>query len=446
MSASTDRGRWHIACWSFALVASAIALWSACSRAVFNGVDLAAWQNDWSTLIGCFHSVANGRCEGVSKFPVAYLLNSALLAPEAMRGLRLALLTTGVLLLPLLCVLAGAGKAILLRGGAGYLAALALSPLPMFYLYSGALEVQAAVFCGIYIGTLARFWSDPALDGSLVWLAILWISGLLFPLYKDTIAVFVCVGILMLATIYRRRLRELWGNASGRSGLIRLTFHAAIPVLVAMAISALYSQLKYGVPLPLAYIQESRETTPSLTISAEFLLGSLLSPNGGVLIFWSFPLFVALLCWRLSGVMPRAPALVVAGSAAALSCLAFARWWAPFGWDSWGDRLMLQPMLSLLVAMLICQRTAGETVARRGATAFARWVCVPVVACSAYYIAVSYIAPTGQALSASLWQGPSCQRMQRAMSTEAVAVGLAFWKTDRYYQCARERMLHIPRI
>lgn len=436
------RGQW-VAC-GLAIFLAALALVLTDTRIQFNVTDIATWQHDWQGLLDCLRAGAGSRCGGVSKFPLAYLLNSAVLGPEAAQGSRLlGALNLGILLLPLVCVLAVDGRGALLRGGAGYLIALVLSPLPMFYLYAGALEVQAAVFCGIYAGTLARLWADPALCTDRSGIALLWISGLLFPLYKDTIAVFVGAGVLLLALVYRLRLKAQWQDLGARSRLLWLIFHAAVPVLLALAASIAYNQLKYGVPVPLAYVQESRETAPTLSTSALFLLGTLFSPNGGVLVFWTLPFFAALFCWRRSGVAPRAEVLVVLVSSAMLSCLAFAHWWAPFGWDSWGDRLMLQPMLSLLVAMFLCQREDAGRPARRR---LAMWAWLPMVVCSGYYVAVSYAVPTGVAMAGSLWSGPACQRMMQAMSTEAVHEGLAFWKSDRYYQCARERMLHVPRM
>jgi len=47
-------------------------------------------------------------------------------------------------------------------------------------------------------------------------------------------------------------------------------------------------------------------------------------------------------------------------------------------------------------------------------------------------------------MPATLWPGPHCARLQQAIPDEALANGLAFWKSGVYYNCARERMLHVP--
>jgi hypothetical protein len=64
---------------------------------------------------------------------------------------------------------------------------------------------------------------------------------------------------------------------------------------------------------------------------------------------------------------------------------------------------------------------------------------------SIYYLSVPYLSTNfSTAMQASLNPGPACQNMYRALQNDAYGMGLEFWKSDIYYNCARERMLHLP--
>jgi hypothetical protein len=69
----------------------------------------------------------------------------------------------------------------------------------------------------------------------------------------------------------------------------------------------------------------------------------------------------------------------------------------------------------------------------------------PMAMFSIYYLSVPYLSTNfSTAMQASLNPGPACQNMYRALQNDAYGMGLEFWKSDIYYNCARERMLHLP--
>jgi len=430
--------------WVFAIAILAWVCWSAFARAQFNPTDYVAWQADWQRVVACAGDGIAGPCEGVSKFPPAYLLNAGMVeGKDGSDRLHLFWLNLGALLLPLGALATMRGAAVLFKAGWAYVAALAISPLPMFYLASGALEVQSAVFSGLYLGAVAQVITSPGLKPNAVTWCILVVSGLLFPLYKDTGALFVGLAVLLLLVTQRSVLRALWSTEGGVGRLRRFVLAASMPVLVAQILAASYSWFKYGRPLPVAYMAEAEATQPSLSTSAEFLFGSLFSPNGGLLIFWALPVFIALAGWRWVGLAPRREVLLLAGTVLLVSCLAFARWWAPFGWDGWGNRLLVPAMLSAMVAALT-NVVMPAPPSQPSANRLTVLACVPLLICSLYYIVIPYVAEVGVPMSASLWPGEACARMRDALGSEALTQGAAFWKSDIYYECARERMLHVP--
>jgi hypothetical protein len=443
MSQTNATRRRVILGWLLTCVVLALAVVGAIEHTMFIPTDYGSWQGDWRAATQCLAQGANLPCLGVSKFPLAYLVNAGLAGSPDERGHLLLTIANAVcLLLPLLALLLTQGLRMLLRAGWAYLAAIALSPLPMFYVATGAMEVQSAIFCGLYIGAFARTLASPGLrtDAATTWL--LAISGLVFPLYKDTIAGFMGIAMLFLLVLHRGSLRELAGTSEGRARLLRMGLGAAAPVMFSLLLAGAYCWFKYGVPLPLAYMDEASKASPPFAKSVEFLLGSLFSPNGGVLIFWGLPAFVAVMGWRSVGLVPRRQVVVGALALCVICCVAFAHWWATFGWNSWGNRLMVPPSFATLVAALLCLRP--RTLAEQGQASIAPVVLAyaPLLVGSAYYVFVPYAMHAPQPMRNSLWYGPACARMREALS--ANTEGLAFWKGDAYYQCARERMLHVP--
>ena len=238
--------------------------------------------------------------------------------------------------------------------GAVYAIAIACSPLPAHYVYSGALEIQGGVACGIFIASAMLVLQGREVRSRPALLAMLAGSAFLFPLYKDTIAPVVVaaalLAVLVRAAIDRSAPRWLSPRSPEMRTLLRF---AAIPLAVSLLLTAFYNEVKYGTPLPAAYLALAKQTSPPVLTSAEFLAGSVLSPNGGILIFWFLPFLVAVLLLRWLGATFDRLSIAIAATVAMLSLLAFSLWWCPFGWDSWGDRLMIPPMLSLLLVVLL---------------------------------------------------------------------------------------------
>lgn len=431
--------------WLLACIALALVILGAVKHAVFIPTDYETWHADWHAVAQCIAHDGYLPCQGVSKFPPAYLLNAGLAGLQGAQAHRvLSIINAICLFLPIVALLLTQGLGALFRAGWAYVAAIALSPLPVFYVATGALEVQSAIFCGLYIGAFARTLAAPELRPGQATTWLLVVSGLIFPLYKDTIAGFVGVAIIFTLALHWRSLKGLAVSDDGRKRLIKAAVFAVSPVLISQLVVIAYWKFKYGVPLPLAYMEEAAKAAPTLTKSAEFFLGSILSPNGGVIIFWGLPTLVALLGWRAVGLKPRRQVVVAALVLAVICCLAFARWWATFGWDSWGNRLMVPAALAALVASLLCLRPCTQGKGKRASNAFIILCQAPLLACSAYYAFIPYALPTAQLLHNTLWYGPACKRMEEAMVTDAATQGLAFWKSETYYQCARERMLQVP--
>jgi hypothetical protein len=207
---------------------------------------------------------------------------------------------------------------------------------------------------------------------------------------------------------------------------------------------------KYGVSLPIVYLIESRETSPDIYKSLEFFIGSIFSPNGGIIIFWFLTLMIMIGGWRILGLSPRKSVVSLGVICVLLTLFGLAKWWAPFGWDSWGNRLAIPSIFGLMVGMLLSLKPIPPShlfKSERFNTLkpYALLFICPVAGLCIYYLSVPYLSTSySTAMQASLNPGPACQNMYRSLQNEGSDMGLAFWKSDIYYDCARERMLHLP--
>ena len=403
---------------------------------------MGAWAADWPRLSNCLQNNALPCTTArVSKFPPAYLLNSYYLSVMDARGVErawaLGLINTIFLALPIAFIALVRGIRSSLSRALIYCVAVVLTAVPPFYLYSGALEVQSGVLIGMFISCLALVHENGEPKRKSILSVLLFTTALLLPLCKDTNALIVGLG-LAVAGIQAWRGKRSYSTA----------WSLLAALIAGVAFSMTYNFIKYGSVLPVDYLEEHAGTSPAPAKILEFFAATYFSPNGGVIVFWTGAV-VGLLC------LLRAFNLAVSRIGATVSVVVvliysafLAAWWAPFGWDTWGDRLMIPVMLALVICLTTTAsgRDVGQSttsaynvarVIRTGAIAI-------VVLLSLHYTFVSYYAKPDVVFRTSLFGGPRCQQMLRDLSANP-SMGLAFFRTDSYYACARERFMHVPR-
>lgn len=418
----------------------------------FNGTDFGAWERDWGTFVGC---LTDGGCDALTKFPVGYLINSGIVhsaSAIAAPPLVLWTLNFALLLLPI-----AAGYLLRFPGATDratvYALGFVLSPIPMYYLWSAALEFQAGILAGMLVVLAARCLRDEAGVRGTGERWLLATVSFLAPLYKDTAIVLLAAGAaagLLALALFEGTARQ--AAARLRAGLAKLRWEVILPVVAAIVVQVGYNLLRYGSPLPVAYLIEAELAAPTYAVSGMFLLGSVLSPNGGIIAFWTLPFVVVLACLRVQGARLDRPAVAVAIGNAFLSLLAFSRWWAPFGWGAWGDRLMVPSMVCLFVVVVFSARMPEDLASATHATpaprrsgswalrGVAAFVLAAMTVLSVNYVAASYLMEDG--MYRSLTQsGPKCERADRRMKKITDGTG---GKSKAYYACVRERFLYVP--
>jgi hypothetical protein len=428
-------------------------------------IDLSVWGDDWLRLSYCVQRW-DFPCENesISKFPTAYLFDSYYVSAMRARGFdpawALGLLNTTFLALPVLFVVFVRGVRASLPLSLTYILAILLTAVPPFYVF-GAVEVQSGVVIGIFISSLVLMQENLERRRATVLSLVLLITSLLLPLYKDTntLVLFVALAITGIQAWLAKRHDSKEPDPRiirwRRSARLLLTGLCA-----ALAISFTYNFVKGGSMLPLAYLNEAAQTSPRPAKILEFLAATYFSPNGGVIVFWGFALWATMQLLRGFGFELSPAGTSVALAVASIYSVILSCWWVPFGWDAWGDRLMVPAMLATVICLTATarERSLGPqeplrrqerraSWSRRGRLARMIWdgAIIVMVLVSFHFTVVSYYSNKPALWMASLFGGPRCAQMGRDLGPGEASMGLGFWRSHSYYACARERFIHVPR-
>jgi hypothetical protein len=152
------------------------------------------------------------------------------------------------------------------------------------------------------------------------------------------------IGLLLAArrTGVRIRPHLAWGAA----GLV-----------VGIVTTSLFNVVRYGKVISPNFFEEGLHT-PGIAGKLENAAGVLVSPSGGMFVFWPAASVLVLaacvvaIVWRRRGNIDPLPATVIVLVILGLT-LGFASWWTPFGWSAIGPRLALPwglPLVLLAIA------------------------------------------------------------------------------------------------
>ncbi len=177
---------------------------------------------------------------------------------------------------------------------------------------------------------------------------------------KETSYPFVAaLGLLGLVLARRRtgrsiRLHLLWGAAGMAVGITAASW---------------LNVVRYGSILSPNYF-EAELHTPGISRKLEYAVGVLVSPSGGMFVFWPAASVLVLAACLLplrararKGLDAR-PALVLVAVIVGLT-IGFASWWTPFGWSAYGPRLALPWALPLVLIAVVAYGDALGNLARR---------------------------------------------------------------------------------
>jgi hypothetical protein len=167
----------------------------------------------------------------------------------------------------------------------------------------------------------------------------------------------VALGVLALVLARRRtgkpiRAQLLWGAAG---------------MIVAITLASLFNEVRFGKVVNPNLFERQLHTNGTAR-QLEYAGGLLVSPSGGMFVFWPAASVLVLTACLLPLVRRRSlygrPALVLAFVIAGL-IFGFASWWTPFGWGGYGPRLFLPWGLPLTLIVLVAYAEPLGRVVRR---------------------------------------------------------------------------------
>ena len=206
--------------------------------------------------------------------------------------------------------------------------------------------------------------------------------------------------------------KAFWASAS-----------VALGVTGAVLVDLGYNYFRYQTILPKEYLTEASSTSPTVVKSMEFFTASALSPNGGIVIFWFAGFFVAGFQMRQYRYRFSPVALVLSLVLCLMSLAGFSLWWAPFGWDSWGNRLMLPSMLASLIVLIGTASTGHQQLV---STIPAKVLSFSIFALSTYFVVVSYYSDRGKLFAHALFSGADCRAMMAVLNDPGKPVHAGF--------------------
>jgi hypothetical protein len=194
--------------------------------------------------------------------------------------------------------------------------------------------------------------------------AVVALAALAASLTKETAYPFLAaLGLLGLVLARRRtgmpiRRHVVWGAGGLAAGIV---------------MASLFNIVRFGSVLNTNYL-EPELRTPGIGRKLEYALAVLVSPSGGIFVFWPAASILLLtacllpLAYRSRRNLDPRPALVIVAVVIGLS-IGFASWWTPFGWSAYGPRFTLPWLLPLVLIALVAYaeplgNLAGRLLAR----------------------------------------------------------------------------------
>jgi hypothetical protein len=286
----------------------------------------------------------------------------------------------------------------------------------LIVLLSGPLIAYARTTAGeaLATGLLVAFVAATALPAPP---ALIGLAALAASLTKETSYPFLAaLGILGLLLARRRsgnsiRHELAWGAAGLGAGFV---------------LASLFNVVRFGSPLNTNYLEPELHTA-GLRQPLEYALALLVSPSGGIVVFWlAASALLAAACVlplvRAGRHLDLVPALVLIAVSVGL-VMGFASWWDPFG-GGYGPRFLVPWGLPIVLAALVAYGHRLADLARRLLGPFWRLLAVFALV---FLFALPHVG--------RMWRPETSAEFFAAYRCDAPWRGF-----DEYHACQHERM------
>lgn len=415
------------------------------SPPIFTSTDFPSWGNDWKIFLCLINKSEN--CSQISKFPFAYFLNSILPAQVNIQESQVVLTATNIIFLAFSVFFVAYASKININNYKpiyAYIASLAFTTLPAYYINSGALELQNGVLLGVFFTSIWLIIVKKKIDLLIVISSI--VSAFLLPLYKDTSIILMT---LFIATALGISSKSFTSDAIIKNIGYNIKFLSLLLVAVISAFLLIltFNNFRYGSILPIPYIIEARDAAPNLFTKISNFFWIIFSPNGGLIVSWSAALLVL---WKLTRLFNFNFAKYTISSVLMIvstTSVILANWWTPFGWEGWGNRLIIPSLIGSLIFLASVVSTqdfsSKQTTSDKKILKYYSKYCILIIffTCSLWYLAITYSSQRYNFLNYSLWGSDSCKAVAELRTQRAM---WPFKKTELHLQCHLDRFKYIP--
>ena len=349
----SERMRSHVFVVSVAVVAAA----TSARALIWPGFDSDTMGLVWalSDLMRCIQESSDASCEGVSYFSLLQHI-PALAAYSVTSGLgrimRFLVLTN----LVAVAAMTVAGFIVLYRRekAMGYVWLLAMVSSPMLYFATRSFSegLAALAVAGLCMTVLVG--GHPAAVGGLAFAA---------GLSKESAPAFAAV--LGAAALVNRR-------ATAPRGINPTAVALGVGLGLSVMANVAFNVMRYGTWANEFYSTDSLRVQDAAT-SAQFAIAAFVSPSGGILFYW--PVLTLLMVITVAAA-DRRPGPYLVPLALVAYAVALSTWHAPFGWITWGNRLLL-PWLPALCFLLLY---SSQAPIRRGLQSLSSRPWLPLIA------------------------------------------------------------------
>ena len=340
--------------------------------------DYFAWNGDAVKMSECFNEIK--KCDisktisSFSKFPFGYFLTGLTETTLSKHnGDSLRAINTLGLTIPLLGILiSNAQISTKTFITAIYVIVIGFSPIALVYINSGALEVLQGSFLALYL--TVRFFKSDDLDTKGKQ-AVRFLCLFVCCLFKDTFILTLIsaeIAFYVFETIRTKpRKRKLTHSKN-----YYLSTGDFAGLTAGTLLSIAYNLARYQSIIPISYINEAKEIPVNLKEYFQNYLAAIASPNGGLIFFYGIPISIILISIvlvnkeqkninKVKEVLDIQPMCSYC-AIITLTSLAFtSKWWAAFGWVSWGNRLVIPWASSIYITSAICGYHALNTITQQ---------------------------------------------------------------------------------
>lgn len=409
----------------------------------FNSTDLPAWGRDAEVLECMIKGVP---CGASSKFPAAYLINAFVIDVLGSNRKQYVLLVINAIFIIFSVLFVRRNAALKYKNivTVAYVSALICSPLLPFYTYSGALEIQYGILLGVFCVCLfKKFKQEPDSQNNEY---LLITTLFLLPLYKDFAVIQTALAFvvaLLFASPEKCLSVVLQTLRSNRGVIVKMLVSLCLSLIVVTA----YNSYRWGSLLPLPYITEGREASPPFFVKLQYFFWIFFSPNGGLLITWFAPFVILLALLWSRCLRPSAISFLFFATLLLPATFFLANWWTPFGWEGWGNRLILPTVVAGFIILSSNLYFNAKNTIKKKFFGCSYWKFTALLAAlfvfvsSILYTAVTYSPRRMQYLEYSLWGGDSCKIMREIRDRMPM---WEFKKDPVYISCHFERFGYFP--